>query len=125
MDIYYVVGVIATPYPGFGMIINIVSKEDNFYYATCLNFIKLSSMTLGKKRKGAYYKHMYYEFLFLSKVNYDNDKFMSTLQHMPTTRLICDYLSLSVLLSTSSDANIMFIIMFQNVTLVVFNLLCL
>lgn len=37
-----------------------------------------------------------------------------TLQHIPTNRS-CDYLSLSVLLNTSSDANIVFIIMFPNV----------
>jgi hypothetical protein len=59
MDIYYVVGVISIPYPRFGMIINIVSKDDNFYHATCLNFIKLSSMTLGKKRKWELWERSY------------------------------------------------------------------
>jgi hypothetical protein len=34
MDGYYVVGVIAIPYPRFGVIIKIVSKEDNAYHAT-------------------------------------------------------------------------------------------
>ena len=34
MDGYYVVGVIAIPYPRFGVIIKIVSKKDNAYHAT-------------------------------------------------------------------------------------------
>ena len=32
MDTYYVVGVTAISYLGFGVIINIVSKKDNSYY---------------------------------------------------------------------------------------------
>ena len=48
MDGYYVVGVTAIPYPGFGMLINIVSKEDIAYHViigdvpqcTCLDFTK-------------------------------------------------------------------------------------
>jgi hypothetical protein len=59
MDGYYVVGVIAIPYPGFGVIINIISKEgvayhviiDNILQRTCLDFIKMSSHALKRIRK--------------------------------------------------------------------------
>ena len=85
MDGYDVVGVVAILYQRFGVIINIVCKEDNCYYVTigntpqctCMDFIKLSSMVLGKQGKWMYCKHLYYEFIFLSKVNYNNDKFIS------------------------------------------------
>lgn len=68
------------------MIINIISKEDNSCCAaigdipqcTCTDFIKLSSMALGKKGKWGHYKYMYYEFKFICKVNYDNDKYIHT-----------------------------------------------
>ena len=51
MDIYYVVGVIAIPYPIFGVLINVVSKEDIAYLVTtgdilrciCLDVKKMSS----------------------------------------------------------------------------------
>ena len=51
MDGYYVVGVTAIPYPGFGVLINIVSKEDIAYrvtisdipHYTCPDFTKMSS----------------------------------------------------------------------------------
>ena len=60
MDIYFVVGVTTIPYPKFGVIINIIFKEDNSYCVTigdipqsrCLNFIELSSMALEQKGKG-------------------------------------------------------------------------
>lgn len=41
---------------------------------------------------------------------------LSTLQHL-STRRSCDYLSLSVLLNTSSDAIVVFILMFRNANL--------
>ena len=82
MDIYYVVGVTTILYLEFGVIVNIISKEDNFYcitigdlpQCTSLDFVKLSSMALGKKRKWRYCKCLYYVFIFLCKVNYDNNK---------------------------------------------------
>ena len=66
MNEYYVVGISAIPYPRFGVLINIVSKEDNTYrvtigdmpHCTCHDFIKISSQSLGKKRKWVYCKHL-------------------------------------------------------------------
>jgi hypothetical protein len=51
-------GVTAIPYSRFGVIINIVFKKDNstskkvikIPQYTCPNFIKMSSMVLGKKK---------------------------------------------------------------------------
>jgi hypothetical protein len=51
IDGYYVVEIIAIPYPRFGVLINIVYKEDIIYYVTigdmphctCLDFTKMSS----------------------------------------------------------------------------------
>ena len=88
MDGYYVVVMIAIPYQGSGVIINIVSKEDNAHHVTigdipqctCLNFTKMSCLTCIMKRKWMYNKHLYYVFKFLFKVDYDNDKFI----HAPT-----------------------------------------
>jgi hypothetical protein len=59
MEGYYVVGVTAIPCPGFGVIINIVSKLDITYHVTigdiphctCPDFTKMSSHALGKKGK--------------------------------------------------------------------------
>ena len=78
----------ATPYPGFGVIINIVSKEDITYrviigdipHCKCPDFTKMFSHALGKKGKWVYYKHLYYVFRFLCKVDYESDKFI----HAPT-----------------------------------------
>ena len=57
MDGYYVVGIIVIPYPGFGVLINIVSKEDITYrviisdmpHCSCPDFNKMSSQSLGSK----------------------------------------------------------------------------
>ena len=86
MDGYYVVGVTAIPYPGFGVLIIIVSKEDIAYcvtitdmpHGTCPDFTKISSQSLGKKMKWMYCKHLYYVFRFLCKADYGNDKFIHT-----------------------------------------------
>ena len=51
IDSYYVVGVTVIPYPSYGVIINIVSKEDITYriiigdipHCTCPDFMKMSS----------------------------------------------------------------------------------
>ena len=88
MDGYYVVGVTTIPYPGFGLLFNIISEDDIKYrvtiankpHCTCPNFTKMSSQSLGKKRKWVYCKHLYYVFRFLCKVDYGNDKFI----HAPT-----------------------------------------
>lgn len=86
MDGYYVV--IAIPYVGFGVIINIISKEDTSYHVTigdipqytCPDFTKMSSGVLGEKMLQVSYKHFYYVFKFLCKLDYENNKFI----HAPT-----------------------------------------
>ena len=88
MDKYYVVEITAIRYPRFGVLINIVSKEDITYrvtigdmlHCTCFNFNKMSCQSLGNKEKWMYCKHLQYVFRFLCKVNYDSDKFI----HAPT-----------------------------------------
>jgi hypothetical protein len=88
MEGYYVVGITAISYPGFGVIINIVSKHDITYHVTigdishctCPDFTNMSSHALGKKRKWVYCKHLHYVFGFLCKVDYESDKFI----HAPT-----------------------------------------
>ena len=97
-------------------------REDNSYYVTigniplctCMDFIKLPSIALGKKWNWVYCKYMYYEFNFHPSWNTSTTS-SSTLQHIPITRS-CDYLSLLVLLNTSSDPNTTFIVMFQIVS---------
>jgi hypothetical protein len=79
-----VIGITAILYPGFGVLINIVSKEDITYHVTigdmlhctCPDFTKMSSQSLEKKGKWMYCKHFYYVFRFLCKVDYDSDKFI-------------------------------------------------
>jgi hypothetical protein len=88
MNGHYVVGVTAIPYPGYGMIINIVSKVDIAYritigdipHCTCPDFTKMSSQALGKKKKLMYCKQLHYLFRFLSKADYEIDMFI----HAPT-----------------------------------------
>ena len=68
MDGYYVVGIIATPYPGCGVPINIVSKDDHTYritlgnmpHCTYLDFMKMYSQSIGKKEKWMCCKYLYY-----------------------------------------------------------------
>lgn len=74
---------IAILYPSFGVITNIVLKEDNAYrvkigdipLCTYPDFMKLSSHALGNKGE-----QLYCVFKFVCKVNYDNNKFI----HAPT-----------------------------------------
>jgi hypothetical protein len=88
MNRYYVVGITPILYLEFGVLINIVSKEDITYrvtigdmpHCTCFDFNKMSSQSLGNKEKWVYCKHLYYVFRFLCKMNYDSDKFI----HAPT-----------------------------------------
>ena len=87
----YVVGVTAILYIGYGVVINIVSKEvshihiiiGNIPHCKCPDFIKISSQALGKKMKWVYYKHLYYVLELLCKVDYESDKFI----YAPTMRL--------------------------------------
>jgi len=98
MDGYFVVGVTAIPYPRFGVIINLVSKEDITYRVTiadiphciCPDFTKMSSHALGKKGKWVYCKHLYYVFRFLCNVDYESDKFIhaSTYTYNEVVRLL-------------------------------------
>ena len=86
MDDYYVVGVTATPSIEFGCIITIVSKEERAYLVsiaynpqcTCPDFAKMASMAMGKRGKRISYKHLYYVFRYLCKVDYATDKFIYT-----------------------------------------------
>lgn len=86
MDGYYVLGVIAISHLEFGVIINIVLKEDNSSHVTIgenphygshdFNNIVLSSFE--KKGNWVYRKHVYYMFKFISKVDNKNYKFNHT-----------------------------------------------
>ena len=84
---FHVVGVTVIPYPGFGVIINIVSKQDITYHVTigdiphctCPDFTKMSSQALEKKETGVL-QTSYYVFTFLCKVDNESDKFI----HAPT-----------------------------------------
>jgi hypothetical protein len=88
MDRYYVVGITTIQYLGFGMLFDIVSKEDithrvtlcDMRHCTCFDFKKMSSQCLGNKEKCVNCKHLYYVFRFLCKLKYDSDKFI----HAPT-----------------------------------------
>lgn len=95
MDGYYVVEVTTIPYPGFEVLINIVSKEDIAYRVRfgdipqCTYFTKMSTQSL----KWMSWKHFYYVFTFLCKVDYNNDK--CTLQFTPIMRS-CGYMNVHV-----------------------------
>ena len=85
MDGYCVVEVIAIPYPSFGVIINIISKEDtsncvtieDFSQCTCLDCIKMYSHSLGGKEGHwaiAYTSTMCLDFYVT--VEHDKNKFI-------------------------------------------------
>ena len=74
MDGYYVVRIIALPYPIFGLIIDVILKEANlgttptklaiFPQCTCLDFAKVSIHALGgKEMEWVYCKHMYISYI--------------------------------------------------------------
>lgn len=92
MDSYYVVGVATIPYPGFGVLINIIAKEDSTYrvtigdkpLCTCPDFTKLSSRSLERKGIWMHCNHLYYVFKILCKVGYNSDKFI----HSPMRFLV-------------------------------------
>ena len=100
MDI--VVAAIAIPYPRFGVIINILSKEDISYniiigdipHCTCPDFTKMSSHVLGKKKKCI--ANIFIMCLGLCARWIMTVTSLFTLQHMPTMRSY-DYLNLPVL----------------------------
>ena len=62
------------------MIINIVSKDDvtsgNIPHYTCMDFIKMSSETLGKKRNGCIIIIVHHVLKFLYTVDYESNKFI-------------------------------------------------
>ena len=70
MDGYYVVGVIAIPYLGYGCIVTVISKEEKTYlmsvvdnpHHNCPNFVKMTSMVVGKRGHWMPCKHSYYDF---------------------------------------------------------------
>ena len=82
MDDYYVVGITAISYPTFGVIINIASK--NWHLFLChgwwhptLHMPGLHENVLSCLEdiwKWVYFKHSYYVFRFMCKVDYDNGK---------------------------------------------------
>ena len=84
MDGYYVVGVIAIPYLGYGCIVTVISKEEKTYLVSvvdnphhnCPNFVKMTSMVVGKRGHWMPCKHSYYDFMYLCKVDYAIDKFV-------------------------------------------------
>ena len=88
MDGCCVVGVIAIPYPIFGVIINIVSKEfiayhvkiGNIPHCTHVDITNMSSYALESKGKWVNCKHNFEVLKYLCKVDYDNDEFI----HAPT-----------------------------------------
>jgi hypothetical protein len=103
MDGYYVFGITAIPYPGFGVLINIVSKDDITYrvtigdmpHCTCPDFTKMSSQSLRKKEKWCIANIFIMCLDFYAKwIMIMTNSFM--LQRIPTTRSCC-YLNLQVL----------------------------
>ena len=89
----------AIPYPVFGVVINIMSKEDNTYYVTIGDITQYMfwaspkcHLELCKKRKWVYCKHIYYVVKFLYKWTLrTSSSFMLQCTH--TTRS-CVFLSL-------------------------------
>ena len=96
MEGYYVVGVTTIPYLGFGVIINIVSKEDNSYRVTIIDIPHCTTQTsrkclltfLEKEENGCIAKQLHHLFRFLCKVDYDNDKFNHALM-FTNNKVIC------------------------------------
>jgi hypothetical protein len=116
MDGYFVIGITTIPYHGFGVIINIVSKDDVSNQFTIgdippLHMPKLcqiSSQVLGKKGKWVYYKHLCYVLGSYARwITTTTNPFMC--QHVPTTRS-CKNLRWLELLRVNSDASIVFTI---------------
>lgn len=103
LDGYYVVGVIAIPYPGLGMIINIIYKEDNSYrvtigdipHWTCPEFTKCH-LRLWERERNGWTTNIYIMCLDLCARWSTIVACSFTLPHSPITRS-CDYLNLLVL----------------------------
>ena len=122
MDVYYVVGITAISYLGFGVIINmIVSKEDIIYCVTIGDIPHCTCPDLQKcplmhwKRKGnkciANIFIMWLDFCarWITRVT---SSFMHL--HIPTMRS-CDYLNLLVLESASNITSVLLSRMYKNV----------
>jgi hypothetical protein len=103
MEGYFVVVVTVIPYPGFGVIINIVSKHDITYHVTigdiphctCSDFTKMSSHALEKKENGCIVIIFIICLDICARwITRVTSSFMYL--HIPITRS-CDYLNLMVL----------------------------
>ena len=103
IDNYCMVGVTAIPYPSFGVIMNIVSKEDityritigNIPHCTCPYFTTMSSHALRKKENGCIADIFILYLGFCRRwITIVTSLFMHL--HIPTTRSY-DYLNLLVL----------------------------
>jgi hypothetical protein len=86
MDGYCIIGMMPIPYPCLGVIINIVSKEDNTYHATISDILKAHVRTSPKCWLKLWKKIMGVSQAptlcvhFLCKVEFKSDKFI----HAPT-----------------------------------------
>lgn len=84
METHYVVGVTVIPFARFGVLINIIFKEDIAYHVTisstphytCPEFTIMSSRSLEKKKNGCTANIFYYVLRIMYKVDYDGDKFV-------------------------------------------------
>jgi hypothetical protein len=90
MDGYYAIGVTHIPYPSFGVIINITSKDDITYVLQLVTSRIAHALTsqkchprLWKERIWVYCKYLCYVSRFLCKVDYDSEKFI----HAPNVHL--------------------------------------
>jgi hypothetical protein len=88
MDGTYITAVTAIPHPGFGAVINLVSKSDQTYVVSissfpgcsCPDFKTMETTSLGRHRKWVPCKHLYYVFRWLCKMDFNEDSFI----HAPT-----------------------------------------
>ena len=96
-DGYYVVGVTPIPYPGYGCIITIVSKEKtclvfiaDIPQCTCMDFVKMLSLAVGMRGQRVSCKHLYHVFVNLCKVDYATYKLIhaSTFSYNEVMRLL-------------------------------------
>ena len=88
MNNYQVTNVTAILYPGYRVVIILDSGKRKVYYVsitdfpscTCPLFVKMMSGALGKRLQWIYYKHVYYIFWYLCKMDYKVD----TSMHAPS-----------------------------------------
>ena len=105
MEDYYVVGVTAIPYLGFGVIINIVFKHDIIYHVTIDDDHKNILSCTGKKKNGCIVKIFIMCLGFCARwTTRVTNSFMHP--HIPIMRS-CDYLKLLILYNVSSIASVL------------------